>query len=188
MQFENLTPSFNLNLEIDLDQLLTDLNLIEIDFKKYFDTHKSNLESLIQSLDFMQDLKNRKLKSSQLFDTRENADLLNQNIQFIFLYSLETEADLDVPVYLIIQTENDNIKMYYTEEDISDFYNKLSSRIITITDNVNDQKWIYMTSNSGMNWSLQNTENENDIFKQELYGEELQKLIQQNNYKFEVSS
>lgn len=188
MQFENLTPSFNLDLEIDLDQLLSDLKLIEIDFSTYFETHKSNLESLIKSIDFMQDLKKRKLKSSQLFDTRESADLLNQNIQFIFLYSLETEADLDVPVYLIVQRENGDIKMYYTEEDISDFYNKLSSRIITITDSVNSQKWIYMTSNSGMNWSLQNTENENDIFKQELYGEELESIVTQNQYKVEVSS
>jgi hypothetical protein len=88
--------------------------------------------------------------------------------------------ELENPDYIIFQSWNDTIskwgdaKLYKVNADIKNFYDKLSSKVIEISDG--GEKYIYQTSN-GNEWLLQNVEKANDVFKKYFRTEEFESFI-----------
>jgi hypothetical protein len=58
--------------------------------------------------------------------------------------------------------------------DIKNFYDKLSSKVIEVQDG--GDKYIYQTSN-GNEWTLQNVDKSNDIFKKYFRRDEFEKVL-----------
>ena len=87
---------------------------------------------------------------------------------------------MENPVFILFQTWNetlkewDDVKLFKINGDVKKFYDKLTSKVIEITDG--DENYIYQTSN-GNDWELQNLKNENDIYKRFFRKDELQKLL-----------
>jgi hypothetical protein len=106
----------------------------------------------------------------------------------MFVYDINSN-ELENPLYLLMQIWNDtmdkwqDVKLYKVNDDAKKFYDKLTSRTIEIVDG--DQNYIYTTSN-GNEWVLQNTDKENDIYKNNFRKEELEELVKEKKIKINV--
>jgi hypothetical protein len=128
------------------------------------------------------------LKKSQLEDTETYQTFLNKPCKFMFIYGQE-QNELENPLYIIFQTWNEtlkkweDVKLYLVRNNISKFYDKLSSKTIEIIDG--DENYIYNTSN-GNEWILQNSNKENDTYKKVFRKEELQNILKNNKVKLTI--
>ena len=187
--FEKIEQDIKLNLKISYDNLIKSSSLVELDYKSIFKTYQPDLETLVESPEFLADTLERDLVASQIHDSKKQSNLLDTEIKYVFLYSInDDETNIEEPVYILIQQQNKEIKLYYTTEDLNRFHEKLSSRIIKVTVRHNNKEWIYVTNNAGVNWLLQNLENETDRFTKEMSGEILTNLKNENKIKIEVTN
>jgi hypothetical protein len=159
------------------------LKLDEEDFKK-----ESTLESLFESPGFINSLSSIGLKKSQIFNSEDYETFVKKPIKFGFIYKIEAN-ELENPDFIIYQVWNesisswDDIKLWSIKDDIKKFYDKLSSKVIELSDD--ESNWIYSTSN-GNEWSLQNIESETPNFKKYLRKEELEDLIKNKKLKIKI--
>jgi hypothetical protein len=182
------------SLNIWYDVLLNAINAEELDI---FDTLKLpedffkgslDLDYLSDNVEFINSLSSLALKKSQLEDTETYQTFLNKPCKFMFIYNAESN-ELENPVYIIFQVWNETLKkwedakLYLVRNNISKFYDKLSSKTIEIIDG--DENYIYNTSN-GNEWILQNSDKENDNYKKVFRKEELQKLLDDKNIKINI--
>jgi len=106
----------------------------------------------------------------------------------MFIYKIESN-ELENPEYILFQNWNetlkkwDDLKMYSVKDNIQNFYDKLTSRTIEIIDN--DKNYIYTTSN-GNDWTLQNSNNEDETYKKSLRKEEVQKILDERNIEYKI--
>lgn len=93
---------------------------------------------------------------------------------------------------MVIQTKYRNkpnwesIKMYKVNDNIRNFYDKLSSRTIEITKG--GKNYIYRTSNAGNDWSLQNIQNRDNIYKDIMSNDEIRATLKDGQSKIKVVS
>lgn len=181
---EQIGPDIDLGLKISYQELLDSSNLVELDFESLFKAYDTDLENLVTGSDFLSEVATRDLVASQVFDTKEIANLLEEDIRYVFLYSKNDDEQNIDPVYILIETPSE-IKLYYTSEDLNRFHEKIANRVIKVKD-LSDPNttYIYGTSNAGVNWNLQNMTNQTEKFKKELYGETLMKWL--NDGEIEV--
>ena len=105
------------------------------------------------------------------------------------IYNIKA-SELMNPDFLLIQTWNEtlnkwnDVKLFKVNDDIKKFYDKLSSKTIEIE--VNDDTYIYRTSNSGNNWELQNLNDSTDMFKRFLNRAELQTILKGKEIKLTI--
>ncbi len=106
----------------------------------------------------------------------------------MFLYDINSN-ELENPIYIMMQVFNEtlnkweDLKIYKINDDIRRFYDKLTSRTIEIVDG--DQNYIY-TSDNANEWTLQNKDNLNDIYKEVFRKEEMQDLLKDKNVKVNI--
>ena len=106
----------------------------------------------------------------------------------MFLYDINSN-ELENPIYIMMQVFNEtlnkweDLKLYKIGDDIKKFYDKLTSRTIEIVDG--DQNYIY-TSDNANEWTLQNKDNLNDIYKEVFRKEEMQDLLKDKNVKVNI--
>jgi hypothetical protein len=106
----------------------------------------------------------------------------------MFLFDINSN-ELENPNYLLFQVWNDtldkwnDVKLYKINEDIRRFYDKLTSRTIEIVDG--DQNYIYSSYNAN-EWTLQDTNKENDIYKKTFRKEEMQDFLKDRNVKVNI--
>jgi hypothetical protein len=192
LQFQSIDLMESLNIWYDV--LLNSINAEELDI---FDTLKLpedffkgslDLDYLSDNVEFINSLSSLALKKSQLEDTETYQTFLNKPCKFMFIYNAESN-ELENPVYIIFQVWNETLKkwedakLYLVRNNISKFYDKLSSKTIEIIDG--DENYIYNTSN-GNEWILQNSDKENDNYKKVFRKEELQKLLDDKNIKINI--
>ena len=192
LQFQSIDLMESLNIWHDV--LLNAINAEELNI---FDTLKLpedffkgslDLDYLSDNVEFINSLSSLALKKSQLEDTETYQTFLNKPCKFMFIYNAESN-ELENPVYIIFQVWNEtlnkweDVKLYLVRNNISKFYDKLSSKTIEIIDG--DENYIYSTSN-GSEWELQNSNKENDIYKKVFRKEELQKLLDDKNIKINI--
>jgi hypothetical protein len=128
---------------------------------------------------FVNSLASMQLKKSQVQNTDDYETFLNKPCKFMFIYGSEAN-ELENPLYIMLQVWNDlgkkwsDAALYKVNDDVKKFYDKLSSKTIEILDG--DQNYIYTTSN-GNEWTLKNSDKENDIYKKALRKEEIQDLV-----------
>jgi hypothetical protein len=97
----------------------------------------------------------------------------------MMIYRVEAN-ELENPNYIIFQPWNElssnweNCKLYKVNGDIKNFYDKLSSKVIEVVDG--NDSYIYQTSN-GNEWTLQNVDKSNDIFKKYFRTDEFENLL-----------
>jgi hypothetical protein len=164
------------------------LSAISAEEKDMFDTLKLtkdfyngrlSLDFLSDNIEFINSLSSIALKKSQIQNTDDFQTFVNKPCKFMFIYNSESN-ELENPVYILFQTWNetlkewDDVKLFKINGDVKKFYDKLSSKVIEVTDG--DENYIYQTSN-GNDWELQNLDKENDIYKRFFRKDELQKLL-----------
>lgn len=97
----------------------------------------------------------------------------------MMIYRVEAN-ELENPNYIIFQPWSETLdkwedcKLYKVNGDIKNFYDKLSSKVIEVQDG--GDKYIYQTSN-GNEWTLQNVDKSNDIFKKYFRRDEFENVL-----------
>ncbi len=138
--------------------------------------------------DFVDSLTKKKMKKSEVQNTVDFETFLNKPCKFMFIYNEESN-ELENPLYLMLQTWNEKLrewsdaKLYKVNGDAKRFYDKLSSKTIEIIDG--GQNFIYTTSN-GNEWTLKNSDDENDVWKRVFRKDELQKLVDEREVKINI--
>jgi hypothetical protein len=193
LNFQNVEDLLE-SLTIWHDALLTSIAAEELNI---FDTLKLptddfsgnlDLDFLSDNIEFINSLSSLALKKSTLENSDDYQTFLNKPCKFMFIYDINSN-ELENPIYLLFQIwidTSDNwqdVKLYKVNDDAKKFYDKLTSRTIEIVDG--DQNYIYTTSN-GNEWVLQNTDKENDIYKNNFRKEELEELVKEKKIKINV--
>lgn len=193
LRISNLNDVFE-SLNIWHDALLSSIDAKEVDF---FNTlklpkdvygNKLDLDFLADNIEFINSLSSIALKKSELKNSDDFQTFLNKPCRFMFIYDINSN-ELENPDYLIFQTWIESLskwedaKLYKVNDDVKKFYDKLTSRVIEITDG--DENYIYQTSN-GNEWVLQNTEKENDVYKKTFRRDELQELLKDKNVQINI--
>jgi hypothetical protein len=182
------------SLNIWHDVLLTSISAKEVDI---FDTfhlpkedfnNKIDIDFLSENVDFINSLSSIALKKSQVMNTDDYECFINKPCKFMFIYDINSN-EIENPLYIMFQVWNETInkwgetKLYQVNDDVKKFYDKLSSKVIEITEG--DENYIYQTSN-GNDWELQNLDKENDIYKRFFRKDELQNLLAERNIKLTI--
>jgi hypothetical protein len=148
-----------LDIDVTIKDLMKSLGGINMDINTIFPILKGDetLKEISGYKPFLSELKEYKLKLSELFDTKELQTFSKLPMKWYWIRT-EDSTDLDTPIYIMYKYYYDkkwsDIKLYYIQEDITKFLDKLST--ITIEFRTNDNKrWFYKTSNSGVNWDLE---------------------------------
>jgi hypothetical protein len=171
-----------------------EVNLIDtlfLDSDKYLKMNL-NLDSISDSseigVEFINSLSSIGLKKSAVQNSDDFENFMNKPCKFMFIYKIESN-ELENPEYILFQNWNetlkkwDDLKMYSVKDNIQNFYDKLTSRTIEIIDN--DKNYIYTTSN-GNDWTLQNSNNEDETYKKSLRKEEVQKILDERNIEYKI--
>jgi hypothetical protein len=150
--------------------------------------NKLDLDTLGDNVEFINSLSSISLKKSPLENSENYQTFLNKPCRFMFLYDINSN-ELENPIYIMMQVFNEtlnkweDLKLYKIGDDIKKFYDKLTSRTIEIVDG--DQNYIY-TSDNANEWTLQNKDNLNDIYKEVFRKEEMQDLLKDKNVKVNI--
>ncbi len=172
-----------LDINSNLTKLIKSIDGIELELSTIFE-HLLGDEDITELEDdpkFNNELSDRNLKISELFDTEESATLIKLRLKYYWIYTTDS-TELDTPVYILLQWVNkdntlSNIRLFYVQKDITNFYDELSTvKMIVKQKDKKSNKWIYISSNSGQNWVLQNAENATTTFKQTLNAEDVEEL------------
>jgi hypothetical protein len=189
---ESIRVEFGL-IEIDINEslgLLYDniLKSIGAEESDIFDTFhlpkddfvdKMNLDLLTTNTEFINSLSSIGLKKSGITNSEDFETFFKRPCRFMFIYRIEAN-ELENPNYIIFQPWNETLdrwedcKLYKVNGDIKNFYDKLSSKVIEVQDG--GDKYIYQTSN-GNEWTLQNLDKSNDIFKKYFRRDEFEKVL-----------
>jgi hypothetical protein len=197
------------SLQIDLSIVSVDLNeslgiyyenilqSIGAEEKDLYDTFslpkddfvdKLNLDVLTNNTEFINSLASIGLKKSTVQSSEDFETYLNKPCRFMLIYRVEAN-ELENPSFILFQSYNQTIdnweepKLYKINGEIKNFYDKLSSKVIEVDDN--GEKYIYNTTN-GNEWSLQNIDKENDIYKKYFRKDEFEKLIKDRKVKINI--
>lgn len=150
--------------------------------------NKLDLDILGDNVEFINSLSSISLKKSPLENSENYQTFLNKPCRFMFLYDINSN-ELENPIYIMMQVFNEtlnkweDLKLYKINDDVKKFYDKLTSRTIEIVDG--DQNYIY-TSDNANEWTLQNKDNLNDIYKEVFRKEEMQDLLKDKNVKVNI--
>jgi hypothetical protein len=150
--------------------------------------NKLDLDILGDNVEFINSLSSISLKKSPLENSDNYQTFLNKPCRFMFLYDINSN-ELENPIYIMMQVFNEtlnkweDLKLYKINDDVKKFYDKLTSRTIEIVDG--DQNYIY-TSDNANEWTLQNKDNLNDIYKEVFRKEEMQDLLKDKNVKVNI--
>lgn len=176
------------------DVLLTSINAEE---KDIFDTLKLpkdfyegrlTLDFLSDNIEFINSLSSLALKKSPVQNTDDYQTFVNKPCKWMFVYDISSN-ELENPVYILFQTWNEtarkweDVKFFKINGDAKNFYDKLTSKTIEVTDG--EENFIYVTAD-GNTWELQNLDSENDVYKRYFRKEELQKVLDDRKVKVSI--
>ena len=185
---ESLIVDLKESLNIWYDTLLNSINAEEIDIK---DTLKLDNNTDLQRLNgdenFVNLLSKSGLKKSDMEDSINYETFLSTPCRFMFIYDIKAN-ELETPYYLLLQIYNQSLGQYETTKcykinaDIKNFYDQLSSKIISVEDDGNH--YIYDTSNSN-EWTL-TSNNANDVYKNIFRKQDLENIVKSRNAKIKT--
>lgn len=176
------------------DVLLTSINAEEMDIydtlklEKDFYNNRLTLDFLSDNIEFINSLSSLALKKSSVQNTDDYQTFVNKPCKWMFVYDINSN-ELENPLYILFQTWNetskewDDVKFFKINGDTKNFYDKLTSKTIEVTDG--DENYIYVTAD-GNTWELQNLDSENDIYKRYFRKDELQKVLDDRKVKVSI--
>jgi hypothetical protein len=185
IEFGIINIDINESLGLLYDNILKSIGAEESDI---FDTFhlpkddfadKMNLDLLTTNTEFINSLSSIGLKKSNITNSEDFETFFKKPCRFMMIYRVEAN-ELENPNYIIFQPWSENLdkwedcKLYKVNGDIKNFYDKLSSKVIEVEDG--GDKYIYQTSN-GNEWTLQNVDKSNDIFKKYFRRDEFEKVL-----------
>lgn len=191
MEMIELVADVNIleSIVTDSDLLLNSIQAKEEDIFKTLELNPDNfkrnytIENLYNNKEFNKKLKEKKLKKSQIEESDDAETFLENTLDIkFFLIHEENKSSLDKPEYIIFQSKRKidkkwgDVKFYSVNDDIKNFYDKLTNKTIELKKK--DKNYIYFTSNSGNNWQLQNTQDKNDIFQDILDRDQIKIILQ----------
>jgi glutamate synthase domain-containing protein 1 len=183
-----------INIEI-LESLVTStdklLKLIDAKEVNLFDTFKLNRDNfdadfdinfLYENKDFEKYLSKNELKKTELDSTEDFETFLEKtyDVRFFNIHGLE-QSELEKPQYIILQSKPKEekkwnpVRCYTVNNEMRKFYDEMTSKTIELVNG--DVKFIYVTSNSGNDWALQNLEDKTNIYKDILTAEEIKRIL-----------
>ncbi len=182
----------NESLSIWHDSVLKSIGATELDIYDVFslpmEDYKNNMhiDYLANNSDFLGSLSSIGLKKSKVESSKDYSTFLTVPCKFMFIYRIEAN-ELENPEYVLFQvwddTKWDTCKLYKINNDINNFYNKLSSKVLELE--YDGEKYVYNTSN-GTEWTLQNIEQSNGEFKKYLRIAELEELLHNKKIKLTI--
>ena len=185
IEFGIINIDINESLGLLYDNILKSIGAEESDI---FDTFhlpkddfvdKMNLDLLTTNTEFINSLSSIGLKKSNITNSEDFETFFKKPCRFMMIYRVEAN-ELENPNYIIFQPWSETLdkwedcKLYKVNGDIKNFYDKLSSKVIEVEDGGN--KYIYQTS-KGNEWTLQNVDKSNDIFKKYFRTDEFENLL-----------
>ena len=193
IEFGIINIDINESLGLLYDNILKSIGAEESDI---FDTFhlpkddfadKMNLDLLTTNTEFINSLSSIGLKKSNITNSEDFETFFKKPCRFMMIYRVEAN-ELENPIYITFQVWNEtnkeweDVKLFKINGNVKNFYDKLSSKTIEVTDG--DENYIYITSD-GNTWELQNLDRENDVYKRFFTKDELQSLL--NDRKVTVS-
>jgi hypothetical protein len=151
----------------------------ELNLPKDFDT---SIENLDRSPYFFNSLNSLGLEKTSLENSEDLETFLIKPFKFFLIYKIPSNILLN-PEYIIFQNLDSQTQIWRLKSDIKNFYDKLTSKTIELV--LNDDKWIYTTSN-GNDWKLQNIDKSNDDFKIEMTRYEIEELLKLDKIKLNI--
>lgn len=185
IEFGIINIDINESLGLLYDNILKSIGAEESDI---FDTFhlpkddfadKMNLDLLTTNTEFINSLSSIGLKKSNITNSEDFETFFKKPCRFMMIYRVEAN-ELENPNYIIFQPWSETLdkwedcKLYKVNGDIKNFYDKLSSKVIEVQDG--GDKYIYQTSN-GNEWTLQNVDKSNDIFKKYFRRDEFESVL-----------
>ena len=185
IEFGIINIDINESLGLLYDNILKSIGAEESDI---FDTFhlpkddfagKMNLDLLTTNTEFINSLSSIGLKKSNITNSEDFETFFKKPCRFMMIYRVEAN-ELENPNYIIFQPWSETLdkwedcKLYKVNGDIKNFYDKLSSKVIEVEDG--GDKYIYQTSN-GNEWTLQNVDKSNDIFKKYFRRDEFESVL-----------
>jgi hypothetical protein len=165
---------YELYTEEDMDildeKVLDSINAKELDPFEKFNLPKKDfngrldVESLSRSADFVNSLLSIGLKKSSIINSEDYNTFFKIPCKFMFIFRVEAN-ELENPDYIFFQSWSESkqvwlpCRLFEVNGNIKNFYDKLSSRTITV-----DDKYIYNSPN-GSEWILMNSEKSNSTYK-----------------------
>lgn len=183
------------DISTDTSSLLRSIDAEQILMGDEFDFNSerfTDIDSLAQNGDFIFKIDKKGYKRNNTEDSKDSETFLDDgdDIKFFLIFKKE-DSELDPkPEFIIIQSKKKDsstwgsIKMYKVKENIRNFYDKLSSKTIEIKKG--DKNYIYKTSNAGNDWTIQNTQNKDSIFKDIMSRDEIKDALSDKTAKIEV--
>jgi len=167
------------------DSLLKSINAKQVLMGDVFDGFNSekftNIDDLAKDPNFISKLDSKGFKKNNVEYTKDCETFLENtvDIKFFLIFKKEDSELEPKPEYIVFQSRPkaghwDTIKMYKVRDNIRNFYDGLSSKTIEIKRSGNN--YIYRTSNAGNDWTLQNTQNKSDVFKDIMSNAEINAL------------
>jgi hypothetical protein len=184
----------NESISTSIDQLLQSIDAEQIEFYYTLGINKDkflgkNIQEIYDDSDFNNALYNKKLKKSDLTSTFETENFIKKQYDIKFFFLIDRDVPkIDTPKYIILQYSEKNmiwsdVYMYSVNGNIRNFFESMTSRTIEIIDG--DNIYIYQTSNSGNNWTLQNVDDKTETFKDFLENDDIRNIL--NTKKLELN-
>ena len=159
IRIENIIESLNL-FEKDI---LASIKAVEVGFS-IFGVEQSflNIDDVYGDVEFNKNMVADNYKKSQIYNTIDYETFLESPIKFFFIFEKD-KNELENPTYIVTETmelDKNSVKMFKVNDNIKNFYDKLTSKTIEIVDG--DKKYVYQTSSSN-EWNLKSN-NANDFW------------------------
>lgn len=181
------------------DKLLNTIGAEEVDLFQTFnfspDSIKSNftIEELFDNQIFNKKLIKGGYKKNDLESTEETETFMEDTIvvKFFSVYK-KNRSELERPEYIIYQsrkrkeTKWNPIKCYKVKNDMKNFYDNLTNKTVEIKKG--SKSYIYMTSNGGVEWSLQKREEDQDTktFKDLMSNDDIKAILMDDDVSITI--
>lgn len=170
----------------DSENLLKSINAEQVRMGDVLDFSSENfndIDVLFKDADFLKKLDRKGFKKNNMEYSKDCETFLENTMDIkFFLIFKKDDSELDPkPEFIVFQSKAkgsnkwEPIKMYKVNENIRNFYDKLSSKTIEIKRG--DKNYIFRTSNAGNDWSLQNIQNKDNTFKDIMSNDEIRATL-----------
>jgi hypothetical protein len=170
----------------DSETLLKSINAEQVlmgDALGFNSENYNDIDALSKDQDFLKKLDDKGFKKNNIEYSKDCETFLDKTLDIkFFLIFKKDDSELEPkPEYIVFQSRArgsnrwEPVKMYKVNENIRNFYDKLSSKTIEIKRGF--KNYIFKTSNAGNDWNLQNIQNKDATFKDIMSNDEIKATL-----------
>lgn len=181
----------------DSDSLLKSINAEQVmmgDILNFNSENFTDIEVLSKDPEFLKKLDSKGFKKNNIESSKDCETFLDKtmDIKFFLIFKKEDSELEPKPEYIVFQSRVkgsgrwEPIKVYKVNENIRNFYDKLSSKTIEVKRG--GKNYIFKTSNAGNDWKLQNVQNKDVTFKDIMSNDEIRATLKEGGTSITVIS